>query len=114
MALHVSEHPDGYLVRVRRGGHVHQAFVSGHSTKAQREAARKAAELRRLHPLQPAPLKRDAVSESADRFQVSYVDEHGQRRNKTFHFNRSTKAAVRAKALAFRRAYERRARGSGA
>ena len=34
----ICHHPDGYLVRVRRGGVIYQAFVAGHSPAALIEA----------------------------------------------------------------------------
>ena len=102
----VSEHPDGFLVRVSRDGVIHQRFVAGRSDRARQRADMLAAALRAKHPRRAQ--RSVTFSEGVDRIQVGWYDDaSGKRKGRSFRFRPETRDAVRERALAFRRECER-------
>jgi hypothetical protein len=98
----VHRHPDGFLVRVQRGGVLRQKFIAGHSERSQRKAEQLATAYRSMSK-DKAGLQKVArsntgivgISQSKDGgFQVSL----GKGRNRS--------AKTLDEAIAIRRAFE--------
>jgi hypothetical protein len=101
--MNVHKHPDGFLVRVQRGGVLRQKFIAGHSERSLRKAEQLATAYRSMSKVKPG-LNKVArsntgvvgVSRSKDGgFQVSL----GKGRNRS--------ARTLEQAIAMRQAFER-------